>query len=106
MARGQAQWTKQFHGGGVRCVLLRSRRRKGRKEGEPRVGLAVRESIVAGMDKGYVAVECISARMMKVSIQLKRKSDGVSFIIGYTPTLGKSTSEKYCFWNSLDEVTR
>ena len=58
------------------------------------------------MDKGYVAVECISARMMKVSIQLKRKSYGVSFIVDYTPTLGKTTIENDCFWNSLDEVTR
>ena len=44
------------------------------------VGLAVRKSIVAGMDKGDVAVECISARLMKVRIQLKGKSNG--FIAG------------------------
>ena len=31
------------------------------KKGNHRVGLAVRESIVAEMDKGDVAVECISA---------------------------------------------
>ena len=41
--------------------------------GNNRVGLAVRESIVAGMNKGDVAVECISARLMKVCIQLKEK---------------------------------
>ena len=68
------------------------------------VGLAVRESIVAGMDKGGVAVECISARLMKVRIRLKRKSNGVSFIVGYAPTLDKSTNEKDYFWSSLDEV--
>ena len=37
------------------------------KKGNHGVGLAVRESIVAGMDKGEVAVECISARLMKVA---------------------------------------
>ena len=39
-------------------------------KGNHGVGLMVRESIVAGMDKGDVAVECISARLMKVRIQL------------------------------------
>ena len=46
------------------------------------------------MDTGDVAVECMSARLMKVRIQLKRKSNGLSFIEGYAHTLGKSTSEK------------
>ena len=59
--------------------------------------LAVRESIVAGMDKGDVAVECISARLMKVRIQLKGKSNSVSFMVGYAPTLDTSTSEKDYF---------
>ena len=76
------------------------------KRGNHRVGLAVRESIVAGMNKGDVAVECISARLMKVCIQLKGKSIGVSFILGYAPTLDKSTSENACFWSSLDEVVK
>ena len=44
------------------------------------VGLAVRESIVAGMDKGDVAVECISARLIKVRIQSKGKSNGKSLL--------------------------
>ena len=66
---------------------------KHEKKGNHGVGLAVRESIVAGMDKGEVAVECISARLMKVRIQLKGKSNGVSVIVGYAPTLDKSASE-------------
>ena len=70
------------------------------------MGFAVRESIVAGVDKGDVAVECISARLMKVRIPLKGKSKGVSFILGYAPTLDKSTSEKDYFWSSLDEVVK
>ena len=49
------------------------------------------------MDKGDFAVECISARLMKVRIQLKGKPNGVSFIVGYAPTLDKSTSEKDYF---------
>ena len=56
------------------------------------------------MDKDEVAVECISARLIKVSIQLKGKSNGVSFLVGYAPTLGKSTSERDYFWSSHDEV--
>ena len=58
------------------------------------------------MDKGDVAIEYISARLMKVRIQLKGKSNGASFIVGYAPTLDKSTSEKDYFWSSLDEVVK
>ena len=65
---------------------------KHEKKGKHGVCLAVKKSIVAGMDKGEVAVECISARLIKVRIQLKGKSNGVSFIVGYAPTLDKSTS--------------
>ena len=80
--------------------------KKHEKKGNHGVGLAVEESIVAGMDKGDVAVECISARLTKVCIQLKGKSNGVSFIVGYAPTLHKSTSEKDYSWSSLDEVVK
>ena len=61
---------------------------------------------MAGMGKGDIAVECISARLMKVLVQLKGESNGVSFIVGYAPTLDKSTSEKYYSWSSLDEVVK
>ena len=64
----------------ARYVSLGSRMRKAREKGNHRVGLAVRESSVAGMDKGDVVIECISARLMKVRIQLEGKSNGVSFI--------------------------
>ena len=79
---------------------------KHEKKGNQGVGIAVRESIVAGMDKGDVTAECISARLMKVRIQLKGTSNGVSFIVGYAPTLDKSTSENDYFWSSLDEVVK
>ena len=79
---------------------------KHEKKGDHGVGLAVRESIVAGIDKSNVAVECITVRLMKVRIQLKGKSNGVSFIVGYALTLDKSTSENDYFWISLDEVIK
>ena len=75
-----------------------------REKGNHGVGLAFRESIVAGMGKGDITVECISARLMKILVQLKGEPNGVSFIEGFAPTLDKSTSEKYYFWSSLDEV--
>ena len=43
---------------------------------------------------------------MEVRIQLKGKSNGVYFIVGYAPTLDKSTSEKGYFLSSLDEVVK
>ena len=51
-------------------------------------------------------VEYISARLMKVCTQLKGKSNGVYFIVGYAPTLDKRTSENDYFWSSLDEVVK
>ena len=58
------------------------------------------------MDTGDVAVDCISVRLMKIRIQLKGKSNGVSFIVPYAPTLDKSTSASDYFWRSLDEVVK
>ena len=77
---------------------------KHEKKGNHGAGLPVREGIVAGMDKGEVAVECISARLMKVRVQLKGKSIRMSFIVGYAPTLDKSTSENDYAWSLLDEM--
>ena len=74
------------------------------RKGTYSVGLAVRESIVAGVEKGGLVVECISARLMKVRIQLEGKSNGVSFVVGYAPTLGSLAREKDHFWNALDSV--
>ncbi|CAN0171941.1 unnamed protein product [Laminaria digitata] len=68
------------------------------------VGLAVRESIVAGVDKDGLVVELISARLMKIRIQLAGKSNGVSFVVGYALTLGSLVREKYKFLNTLDNV--
>ena len=79
---------------------------KPEKKGNHGVGLAVRESIVAGMDKGEVAVECISARLMKVRIQLKRKSNGVSFIVGYAPALTRAPAKRIAFGVHLTRWSR
>ena len=68
------------------------------KKGNHGVGSAVRESFAAGIDKPNVAVECISARLMKVRIQLKG--------VGYAPTLDKSTSETDYLCISLDKVVK
>ena len=54
--------------------------RKHENKGNNGVGLAARESVVARMDKGDVAVECIRARLMKVRIQFKGKSNGASLL--------------------------
>ena len=54
----------------------------------------MRESIVVGVEKGGLVVECISARLMKVRIQLEGKSNGLSFVVGYAPTLGSLGREK------------
>ena len=58
------------------------------------------------MDKGDVAVECISVRLMKVRIQLKEKFNGVSCIVGYAPTLDDSTSENDYFGVHLTRWSR
>ena len=90
------------------CVVFCSGADGGKREKKRNygVGLAVRESIVEGIEKDDFAVECISARLTKVRIQLKGKSNGVSFVVGYTPTLDKSSSDEYHFWNSIDEVVK
>ena len=58
------------------------------------------------MYKSDLAVECINASLMKVRIQLKGKSNGVSFIVGYAPTLDKSTSENISFGVHLTRWSR
>ncbi|CAM9752224.1 unnamed protein product, partial [Pylaiella littoralis] len=63
------------------------------KKGVHGVGLAIKQSIVDGMDKGGMTVECISARLMKVRLQLTG-SNGVSFVVAYAPTETDGTSEK------------
>ena len=77
---------------------------KHERKGTHGVGLAVRESIVAGVGKDGLVVECVSARLMKVRIQLEGKSNGVSFVVGYAPILDAPVREKDHFWNELNNV--
>lgn len=87
-------------------VFLGSRQGGVRQGGEPRVGLAVRECILAGMDKSDTAVECICATLIKVRIQLNRKTNDVLFVVCYASTLYTSTSEKYNFWISHNDIIK
>ncbi|CAN0346235.1 unnamed protein product [Pylaiella littoralis] len=55
------------------------------------------------MDKGGMTVECISARLMKVRLQLTG-SNGVAFVVAYAPTETNGTSDKDGFWPSVRET--
>ena len=59
---------------------------------------------VAGVGKKGFVGECISARLMKVRIQLEGKSNGVPFVVGYAPILDAPVREKYHVWNELNNV--
>ena len=76
------------------------------KKGNHWAGLAVRDSIVAGMDTGDVAVECVSARLMKVCIQLKWKSNGVSFTVGMLPLSTRAPAKRITFGVHLTRWSR
>ena len=43
---------------------------------------------------GYVAVEYVSARSMKVRIQIDERSNGASFVVGFAPTPDMSNAAK------------
>ena len=47
-------------------------------KGQHGVGLAIKESILQDVQKDGLVVECISARLMKVRLNLKAKSNGIS----------------------------
>ena len=57
---------------------------KGRK-GQHEIGLAIKEEIVEKAGKDGTAIECISARLLKARISIK-KSDFVTFVVAYAPT--------------------
>ena len=56
---------------------------KGRK-GQRGVGLAIKEEIVKKADEDGIAIECISARLLKARISVK--SNFVTFVVAYAPT--------------------
>ena len=67
------------------------------KNGNHGVGLAVGESIMAGMNKGDVAVECISATLMKVRINSKRNQTVCLFLTAMAPLSARAPAEKNTF---------
>ena len=56
---------------------------KGRK-GQHGVGLAIKEEIVKKAGENSIAIECISARLLKARISVK--SNFVTFVVAYAPT--------------------
>ena len=57
-------------------------------KGQHGVGLAIKESILQDVQKDGLAVEYISARLMNVRLNLKGRSNGISFLCGwYAPTV-------------------
>ena len=65
------------------------------------VGLAIKEPILQD-EKDGLAMEYISARLMKVRQNFKRKSNGISFVAAYAPTDGhKSVRDQDLFWTAL-----
>ena len=54
------------------------------------VGLAARESIMAGVDKGGLVVDCISARLTKVRININKRPGGGLFLFLIERQLGST----------------
>ena len=54
------------------------------RKGQHGVGLAVKEEFVKKAGKDGIAIECISARLLKVRISIK--STFVTFAVAYAPT--------------------
>ena len=76
---------------------------KGRA-GQHGVGIAVKESILAEMGGKGATVEYISARLMKMKLELHGKSNAVSFVVGYAPTETAPPREKDKFWNDISDT--
>ena len=64
---------------------------KGRK-GHHGVGLAKREEIVKKVCEDGIAIECISARLLKARILIK--PNFVTFVVAYAPTEGAPEGQK------------
>ena len=54
------------------------------RKGHHRVGLAIKEDIVKKAGEDGIAIECISARLLKARISIK--PNFVTFVIAYAPT--------------------
>ena len=65
-----------FTAAGNNCFLLWGRRQYVREEGDPWCWTSCERVYRGRVEKGGLVVECISARQMKVRIQLEGKSNG------------------------------
>ena len=74
---------------------------KGRK-GQHGVGLAVKEEIVKKAGKDGIAIECISARLLKARISIK--STFVTFVVAYAPTEDAAQGEKAKYMAALNST--
>ena len=72
---------------------------KGRK-GLHGVGLAIKEKIVKKAGEGGIAIECISARLLKARISIK--SNFVTFVVAYAPTKEAPEGQKAKYMAALN----
>ena len=76
---------------------------KGRK-GQHGVGLAVKKEIVKKAGKDGIAIECISARLLKARISIK--SSFVTFVVAYAPTEDATEGEKVKYMAALNSTIK
>ena len=71
-------------------------------KGQRGVAFAIKDSVLQDVEKDGLAVEYINVRLMKVRLNLKGKSNGISFVVAYAPTDShKTVRGKYLFWTAL-----
>ena len=72
---------------------------KGRK-GQHRVGLAIKQKIVKKAGGDSIAIECISARLLKARISIK--SNSITFVAAYAPTEEAPEGQKAKYMAALN----
>ena len=73
------------------------------KKGQGGLGLAVRKSISRAEAR---PPECISGRLLKVTLELCGRARAVTFVVGYAPTDTQSLRKKNAFWTALERVVK
>ena len=73
-------------------------------KGQHGVGLAVKEEIVKNAGKDGIAIECISARLLKVRFSIQ--STFVTFVIAYAPTEDATDGEKAKYMAALNSTVK
>ena len=76
---------------------------KGRK-GQQGLGLAVKEEIVKKSCKDGIAIECISARLLKARISIKPTFD--TFVVAYAPTEDVTEGEKAKYMAAFNSTVK